>query len=79
MSAERFTPEYIRSRQWSFATLRKLARECQDLEEGEAILAVFWRKVERDPQRHAFQAFAMLVDCAHILEMRRASQATVRA
>ncbi len=79
MSAERWTPEYIRSRNWSFAALRKMARECRDLAEGEAILDAFWRKVERDPQRHAFQAFAMLPDCAHILEMRACARTEARA
>jgi hypothetical protein len=79
VSAMAWTPEFIRSRDWSFAVLRKLARECRDLAEGEAILEAFWRKVERDPQRHGRQTLPMLLDSVWILEARAAARGEKRA
>lgn len=46
MSAVRWTPQLILSRDWSWSALRRMARDCTDLAEGEAILTAFWKKVD---------------------------------
>lgn len=78
MSARRWTPEFILSRDWSFAALRRMARDCRDPTEGEAVLAAFWRKVERGPQRHAGQILPMLVASVEIVTARGRARAVTQ-
>lgn len=70
MSADRWTPAFIVSRDWSFAALRRMAQDCTDPLEGEAILTVFWRKVAMDPLRHEKQVFPMLLASTRLFETR---------
>jgi hypothetical protein len=76
MNAQRWTPDVIRSRDWSFRTLRRMARDCRDVAEGQAILEVFWRKVGEDPARHGRHCLPMLASCAWLTDRDHAEAGT---
>ncbi len=44
MSATRLTPDLIRSQRWSFEALFRLAEDCRDPVEADAILRAFYAK-----------------------------------
>jgi len=78
MSANRWTPEFIRSRDWTFAALRRMAHDCRDPAEGEAILEVFHRKVGRDPRRYANHCLPMLVSAYDLVKLVATARAERR-
>jgi len=52
-----------------------MAQDCTDPLEGEAILAVFWRKVARDPVQHEKRVFPMLLSSTRLFEARGRTRA----